>query len=156
VIRRYRSEDAPHLARIFHVAIETIAPAYYAPEQVAAWSGRGANAAQTHARCSDGRHVWVATDAADQPVAFIELETSGHVDMLFCDPVHARRGLASQLYTLLEAEAQRLNLLELTTEASACSRPAFAKWGFSEIRRNDFEQDGVKTFNFIMAKGLQR
>ncbi len=125
MIRFYRASDAVHVARIFHVAVEGIAPAFYSLEAVKAWSARGADAQGVQKRCSDGRIVWVAVDQDDQAVAFIDLMTNGHIDMLFCDPVYAGRGLASLLYAELERTAQSKMIRELTVEASACAKPAF-------------------------------
>ena len=154
LIRLYDSQDAEELANIFHAAVEGLAPKFYNPEQVKAWSARGADANETDRRCCDGRIVWVSTDAKNHPIAFIDLETNGHIDMLFCHPSHAGTGVASKLFQKLEARAKDLKIQTLTTDASAVAQAVFAKWGFETIKRNDFERNGVKIFNYSMSKQL--
>ena len=90
-IRDYQAKDAAVLAVIFNRAVAEIASSFYTPKQIVAWLGGGVEAGETH-----GRAVWVATD----------LEDDGHIDMLFCQPDWAARGIASGLYALLEASAR--------------------------------------------------
>ena len=109
-VRYYIASDASALADTFNRAVAEIASTAYPPEQVAAWLGGGMETGETHVRCSDGRAVWVATDDADTAIAFIDLEDDGHIDMLFCQPDWAARGIASGLYAQLEASARQPGL----------------------------------------------
>jgi putative acetyltransferase len=153
-VRLYEARDAEAVSSIFRNAVEGLAPKSYTPDQVAAWAARGVNADLTHKRCSDGRHVWVATDEQDKAVAFIDLEANGHIDMLFCHPTHAGQGVASKLFQALISQAETEKIETLTTEASAVAQPVFMHWGFETVRRNDFERNGVAMFNFSMVKYL--
>jgi putative acetyltransferase len=153
-VRLYEPRDAADIAYIFHAAIEGLAPKHYSPAQVAAWSARGADAEGVHKRCTDGRAVWVATDENAKTIAFTDCDQNGYIDMLFCHPDHAGRGVTSKLFRTLEAHARRANIQTLTVEASACAQPVFAHWGFETVTRNDFEVNGVAVFNFSMKKPL--
>ena len=153
-IRFYRADDAPHLGDIYVGAIRGLAPAGYTSAQVEAWAGRVANAEETHDRCSDGRLVLVATDHSDTPVAFIDLEDDGHIDMMFCRPDWAGRRVASALFRSIEAAAMERHMPRLYTEASEIAKPVFSKWGFNLVRRNDMEIDGIAIHNYIMEKPL--
>ncbi len=153
-VRRYESRDATALAQVFRAAVDGLAPKFYNPEQVRAWSARGANAVETDQRCCDGRTVWIATDDNDSPIAFIDLKASGYIDMMFCHPSHVGKGVMSKLYKTLELHAKDNEIEYLTTDASAVAQSVFDHWGFETLTRNDFERDGVKIFNFSMAKKL--
>ena len=109
-LRLYIASDAAALADTFNRAVAEIASSFYTPEQIAAWLGGGMEAGETHVRCSGGRAVWAAVDESDTAIAFIDLEDGGHIDMLFCQPQWAARGIASALYAQLEASARQPGL----------------------------------------------
>jgi putative acetyltransferase len=153
-IRQYRETDAVAVAAIFVQAVTLTGLRGYSAEQVAAWASGDRSPAATHARCSDGRLVLVAVDNEDTPIAFIDLEDDGHIDMLFCAPQHGGRGLASALYARLEAAALSRRMKRLFVEASEIAKPFFASRGFALIRRKDFEVDGVPIHNYAMEKHL--
>jgi len=153
-IRPYQPSDAPALADIFNRAVAEIASRHYPPAQIAAWLDGGMAADETHVRCSDGRLVLVATDVQDTPIAFIDLEPDGHIDMLFVSPDHAGQGAASTLYRELEAVARRRGLARLYVEASESSKPFFARHGFALLHRRDFTQGGTPVHNYAMDKRL--
>lgn len=153
-VRKYEASDAAALADVFNRAVAEIASAAYKPEQIVAWLGGGMEAGETDVRCSDGRSVWVATDDTDTAIAFIDLEDDGHIDMLFCQPEWAGRGIASALYAQLEASARQRGMPRLYVEASELAKPFFARKGFALLHRNDFTMDGVAVHNYAMEKRL--
>lgn len=153
-IRHYRPDDASRLGDVFVCAVEGLGPSGYTPEQVAAWSSRAKDPEETHRRCSDGRLVLVAADEFDTPIAFIDLEDDGHIDMMFCMPEWAGRGVASALYRQLQSIAASRGVSRLYTEASEIARPVFGKWGFRLLHRNDMKIEGVAIHNYAMEKIL--
>jgi putative acetyltransferase len=154
-IRSYSQSDAAKLSELYVSSIQGLAPRDYSPEQLAAWAGEAATPEENHAKCSDGRLVLVAVDERDEPLAYIDLEMDGHIDMLFCLPEAAGKGLASALYDELERRAMALNIARLYVEASEGSRPFFAHKGFMLLNRRDFEVDGVAVHNYNMEKLLR-
>jgi putative acetyltransferase len=153
-IRHYTACDADALADIFNRAVAEIASAAYAPAEIAAWLDGGLTAEESHARCSDGRTTWVAANDRDDAIAFTDLEDDGHIDMLYCLPDWARRGVASALYRELEAAARHRGMTRLYVEASEIAKPFFARHGFTRLHRNDFVHNGVATHNYAMEKRL--
>lgn len=153
-IRPYRAQDAAALSDLYVRSISGLAPKHYAPEQVAAWSGEAATPEENHDKCSDGRLVLVAVNESDQPLAYIDLEADGHIDMLFCLPEAAGQGVASKLYDALEAHARDLTIARLHVEASEGARAFFARKGFATLNRQDFEIGGVAMHNYAMEKML--
>src|SRR3546814_16841474 len=95
----------------------------WAPDEIdrAAWAARRAN-----------RPTWVA-ELDGVPVGFVDLEPDGHIDMLFVDADHQRRGIASVLLGQVEETAHDQGLTRLHTEASITARPFFERRGFRVI-----------------------
>ena len=102
----------------------------------------------------DGRLVLVAVDGNDTPIAFIDLENDGHIDMMFCVPDWAGRGIVSGLHARLEAAAIERGMVHLFTEASEVAKPFFLRRGYKLLHRNDMEIEGVAIHNYAMEKAL--
>ena len=61
-------------------------------------------------------------------------------------------GIASELLDRTEAEARRLGLRRLYTEASITAEPFFRSRGFSTVRPQTVEVRGHTFRNFVMDK----
>lgn len=153
-IRPYRDSDAEALAGIIYTAIEEIGPRRYTPEQVAIWAARRPGAEQFRQRAAKGDVLLVAVEETDWPVAYAILEADGHLDHLYCHPLHSRRGLADRLLEEAENVAQTQGNSRLYTEASELARASFERAGFSVSHRRDFDLGGVPIHNYAMEKPL--
>ncbi len=156
-IRAYQKEDAPALCRLFYETVQALGRYAYTPEQVAAWAPKIPDASAWHQRMS-GRLTLVAEDAKG-PAGFLELETSGHLDMLYCRADRIRRGVGTALYAAAEAQAKQAGRKRVFTEASAVARPFFLWHGFTELSERTFDRqtiDGVRVrmTNYAMEKAL--
>ena len=94
-------------------------------------------------------------DAGDRAVAYALLEPDGHLDMLYCAPVHSRKGLADRLLKEAQDAAREMKLKRLYTEASELARVAFERAGYAVQSRRDFEIEGVPIHNYAMEKRLK-
>lgn len=153
-IRSYRDADAGALADVYDRSVLAIGPRDYTPEQIAVWIGRGARADRFRTRMADGRRCWVAVDAADTAIAFIDLEADGHIDFLYASPEAAGSGVSGRLLDELEAAARADGMTRLYVEASEAARRFFLKRGFAVTARRDFEIDGVAIHNYAMERRL--
>ena len=72
-------------------------------------------------------------DSDGRPVAYIDLETNGHIDRLFCAPEAAGQGIASRLYDAVEAAARGQGIRSLFTEASELASRLFERKGFAVV-----------------------
>jgi putative acetyltransferase len=154
MIRAFRRDDAPALARLFHDAIHEIAAAHNSTEQISAWCPDVPDAARFAARGEDGRILLVAVDAADRPLAYGDVEADGHIDHLFCRPDVAGTGVAAALLEALEAAALARGVTRLHVEASEPARRFLERRGFTRLHRRDFEIGGVAIHNEKMEKRL--
>lgn len=154
-IRPYEARDAEVVARIFLSSVRGVGPAHYSAEQVTAWASLAPSAAAVHARASDGRMMLVAVDEADSPLAFIDLEADGHIDLLYCAPEFAGSGLADGLYEAVEAAARSGGIARLYSEASEAALRFFRKRGFVMLHRRDLKIGDVAIHNYAVEKPLK-
>ena len=157
-IRLFCKDDAEALAALTLAAIRAIGPRAYAPDQVAAWAARHPGPQRFVASAAKGDTILVAVDEADKPLAYALLEADGHLDMLYCHPDHAARGLAGQLLAEAEKRARAAGLAYLYTEASELARPVFERAGYALLHRRDFAIGSVDApvaiHNYAMEKRL--
>jgi len=153
-IRTYQRDDAAGVADVFYRSVHGVATSDYTEEQVRAWVPGRWDAEREHQRSGDGRLVLVAAGGRGQVIAFIDLESDGHIDRLFCAPEAAGRGIASRLYEGVEAAAREQGLGRLYTEASELARRFFERKGFVVLERQDKILRGVPIHNYRMAKTL--
>jgi putative acetyltransferase len=150
-LRPYRHEDAAVLTELYARSVRHYGPRAYSPAQVAVWAAM-ADVGRTAARCTDGRHVRVAQDAAGQVLGFGDLEADGHLDMLYIAPEAEGLRVGSLLYAALEQHARTLGLSRIFVEASELAKPLFERRGFATQGRNDMELEGVAIHNYRMEK----
>lgn len=153
-IRPYTDGDAEALAAVFERAVRGIGARDYSPAQVEAWIGPEPRADRFRAKMADGRRCWVALDGAGRVTAFVDLEASGHIDLLFADPDVAGRGVAADLLDVVEQTARDEGMTRLYVEASEAARRFLLKRGYAVERRRDFEIRGVAIHNYAMELRL--
>ncbi len=154
IIRAYKVGDAPKLAEVFFRSVREAALRDYTLAQVEVWAPTSPDPAKFAARAGDGRITLVATNAQDEPVAYADLEATGHIDHVYCHPDAVGTGVASQLVDHLEASARSMGLQRLFVEASEAARRLFQRKGFAEVERRDFDLQGVQIHNYLMEKAL--
>ena len=152
-VRGATAGDAPAVADLFYYTILNVNVGDYTGDQVEAWAGPAPDAGLWRGRIAGhgGRRMFVAT-ADEEIVGFAELEEDGHLDTLYVHHEHQGRGIASALLDRIEAEARRLGLVRLYTEASITAEPFFRARGFSVVRPQLVELRGHTFRNFVMEK----
>lgn len=107
----------------------------------------------------------MVAEEAGRPVGFAELEPNGHIDRVYVSADHQQRGIGRQLLTVVLAEARRVGLTRLFTEASITPRPFFEAQGFTVLAphivtcRGDYaaakqNRCGAEFVNFRMERVL--
>ena len=153
VIRDADSGDAEEIAILFFETVRRVNSRDYEPSQITAWAGTGVEVARWEERIAK-----VPTFIAmigDQIVGFAGFEPDGHIDTLFVHHAHQGEGIASRLLDHIEAEAGRLNLGRLHTEASITARPLFERRGFVVVAEQEVERQGVRLTNYRMERILE-
>jgi len=88
-------------------------------------------------------------------VGFGELEGNAHINHFFVHHHHQRRGVGNRIYAAIEAEARKLNLPRLFTEASITARPFFDRMGYQMVQEQTVTCRGQVFTNYVMEKRLQ-
>jgi putative acetyltransferase len=153
-VRLFRPEDAERLATIFYRSVREGALGPYSQIQVEAWAPNPPHPAMYTDRAVDGRILLVTAGEDDQPIAYGDVELSGHIDHLFCIPEQIGKGAASMLFDAPENRARVLEIPKLFVEASEVARPFFERKGFRVLRRNQIFRRGVELHNYAMEKML--
>lgn len=151
-LRPYRPDDALALLALFRDTIRRVNCRDYSPEQIAAWAPDDIDTVRWCGRF-EGRFVPVAEEAG-RPVGFAELEPDGHIDRVFISADHQRRGIGRQLLAAVVAEARRVGLARLFTEASITARPFFEAQGFVVLAPQVVACRGVGLVNYRMERVL--
>ena len=152
-VREMRPDDNAAVIEVFRASVRMAAGRDYSHEQVIAWAPDDIDPV-VWAKRYDTRQTWVA-DAEGTLAGFIELQSDGHLDMLYVHPVHQRQGIASALLQQVETAARDLGVERLYTEASITARPFFERRGFRLIARQTVVRGAQPFVNFRMDKALR-
>lgn len=99
------------------------------------------------------RNSYVAT-VDGESARFSDVDTHGHIDMMFVAPRYLRLGVAKQLLAHVETHARAKGLTELTANVSITARPFFERCGFLVQAEQHPVMVGVQLTNYAMKKNL--
>jgi putative acetyltransferase len=151
-LRPYLPVDAPLLADIFRLSIEELTGEDYNEDQQRAWA-QAADDLDEFAAKLEKELVLVATLGGD-PVGFIGLEGTDHIDLLYIHPAAAGQGVGSLLCDAIEKLAAARGTKKLVADASDNSQDFFRKRGYEAQQRNTVEVGGEWLANTTMQKVL--
>ena len=151
-MRPYRPDDAPALLGLFRDTIRRVNSRDYSPAQIAAWASDDIDTVAWAGRFT-GRFVPVAEEGG-RLVGFSDLEADGHIDRVFVSADHQGRGIGRQLLAAVVAEARRIGLARLFTEASITARPFFEAQGFAVLAPQVVTCRGAEFVNYRMERVL--
>ncbi|WP_431470667.1 acetyltransferase [Sphingosinithalassobacter sp. LHW66-3] len=131
-IRRNTPEDATRLFALWHAAVE-------ATHHFLSPADRSEIAAMVRDDYLPAAELWVASDAADCPVAFLGM-TGAHVDALFVDPAHHGRGVGRALMDF--ARARHAVLTVDVNEQNPRAVGFYERLGFVRTGRSPTDDQG--------------
>lgn len=151
-IRRFREEDAPATATLFHASVHGLTKDHYDQAQREAWAPHVPETA-TWLKRLRSQSAFVA-EQGGRIVGFMTLRPDGYLDLAFVAPGASRQGVASRLYDAINAEAKELGLTRLHAEASHLARPFFERQGWAVVKKQTVQRHGAALTNFVMEKHL--
>ncbi len=151
-VREFTGDDASATAQIFFDAVRLGTTEYYDERQRKAWAEKVPNDDEWRKRLQS-QHSLVA-ELDTRLVGFMTLDGHGHIDLAFVTPDLIGKGVAKALYERIEAEALRLGIRRLDTDASYLARRCFERQGWSIVRQRSVVKGDVSLSNFVMEKGL--
>ncbi|AOS44573.1 putative N-acetyltransferase YafP [Lacunisphaera limnophila] len=152
VLRSHQPADVPQLARLFHDAVHQTAGAHYTLEQRAAWSPPSPDLTRWRERLA--RQQVLLAESAGVLAGFCSWTVEGYLDLLFVDPAHGRRGVATTLYQAAEKSLRDHGATRVHTQASVTAQPFFLRQGFRVVRHQIVPTRGVDLPNAVMEKWL--
>lgn len=147
ILRPYRSEDCPALARLFYDTVHTVNARDYTPEQLDAWAD-GQVDLTAWDESFRAHHTLVAEENSEI-LGFADMDNMGYLDRLYVHKDYQSRGVATALCDALEAACPAK---AFTTHASLTARPFFEGRGYRVLRRQAVVRRGVALDNFVMEK----
>lgn len=151
-IQTYSSERAKEVADLFHQSVHAIDPSVYSPELKEAWAPTPVNYERWSERLNEKKPFIAVIE--NRVAGFIELDADGHIDCTYTHPDFQGNGVASTLYKHLLEEAKSRSIERLYVEASLIAKPFFEHRGFSVVKKNEIQKNGVSLINFSMEKYL--
>jgi putative acetyltransferase len=151
-IRDATTRDAAPIADLFYHTVLTVNVRDYSRAQVEAWAGPAPEPERWEKRIAAGERRTFVAEQVERVLGFAEFEGDGHIDTLYVHHEFQGCGIASRLLDRIEAEAQRLCLARLYTEASITARPFFERRGFSVVTPQRVEVRGQSFRNYRMEK----
>ncbi|MGK5594530.1 MAG: GNAT family N-acetyltransferase [Parachlamydiaceae bacterium] len=150
-IRRYVSQDAPFLAKIFYDTIHTINAKDYTKEQLDAWAPESSLQAERWSEKFARTRPFVAL-VNEEVVGFAEFEHSGFIDCFYCHHDWIGKGVGSTLMQKIFDEAQFMGITRLFSNVSTTAKPFFEKKGFSILEKQVVVRNDVELINYKMEK----
>lgn len=151
-IQAYSADNAREIADLFHQSVHSIAPSLYSSEQKEAWAPSPVDYERWAERLTVTKPFIAVIEG--RVAGFIELDADGHIDCTYTHPNFQGRGVASSLHEYLVAEASAKHIKRLYLEASLVAKSFFEHRGFSIVKKNEVQRNGVTLINFSMEKYL--
>ncbi|WP_342562366.1 GNAT family N-acetyltransferase [Paenibacillus sp. FSL R7-0345] len=155
IIRTFTEQDTTQIVALFYGTVHSINKRDYSQEQLNAWAAYEDESLRLNTwKVALSQNLSYVAEINTEIAGFADMTQAGHLDRLFVHKDYQRQGVASALVSTLEAEARRLGLVEIDTEASITAKPFFEQSGYRVVRRQTVERRGVQLENFVMVKRL--
>ena len=152
VFREGELTDLEALKALFFDTISTVNSKDYSKEQIEVWRSSVENK-DRWLELIDNQYVLVA-ETDDLIVGFITLKDSNYIDFLYVHEKHQGQKIAQQLYQKIEQKAKDNNSKSLKSDVSITARPFFKKMGFTVIKEQKIDREGIQLINYKMQKNL--
>lgn len=145
-LRRYKQSDCRELAELFYNTVHTVNAADYNNEQLKAWA-TGHVDLEAWNKSLQEHYSIVAVDNGII-VGFGDIDQTGYLDRLYVHADYQGRGIATAICNKLEQSVSG----KIVTHASVTAKPFFEKRGYTVIKEQRVERQGVFLTNFVMEK----
>lgn len=151
-LRSACARDYDACIALFQRSVDQLTAEHYDAEQRRAWAPPDPDRTLWHRRLATLQLCLLEDNG--QLAGFIGYSLDGHIDLLYCAPESARKGVASELYLAAERHLRGVGVTRLWTEASLAALPFFQAHGFRLIARQPVQRDGVSLLRCDMDKVL--
>lgn len=146
VIREYQAEDCKELMDLFYNTVHTVNAKDYTKEQLDVWATGQADLEKWNQ--SFQKHYSLVAVWDKVIAGFGDMDKTGYLDRLYVHKDYQRKGIATAICDQLERAASG----KIITHASITARPFFEKRGYTVVREQQIEREGIALTNFVMEK----
>lgn len=145
-IREYRSSDCKELTELFYNTVHMVNAKDYTKEQLDVWATGQADLKKWNQSLQEHYSIVVVEDGII--TGFGDIEKTGYLDRLYVHAGYQRKGIATAICNRLEAAVQE----NIVTHASITARPFFEKRGYTVVKEQQVERQGILLTNYVMIK----
>jgi len=145
-IREYQPSDCGELASLFYSTVHTINAKDYTDEQLDVWAAGNVDLEAWNS--SFLKHYTLVAVERDLIVGFGDIDKTGYLDRLFVHKDFQGNGIATAICNNLEQAVTGT----IIVHASITAKPFFEKRGYTVLRKQQVERQGIFLTNFIMKK----
>ncbi|MGN1319427.1 MAG: GNAT family N-acetyltransferase [Lachnospirales bacterium] len=150
ILRKYKSEDCPIIAKLFYDTVHNINIKDYTKEQVDVWAKK--DIALETLNLSLLQHFTIVALFNGIIVGFGDITKKGYLDRLYVHKDYQRKGIGTLICDKLE---QIIEVNKITTHSSITAKPFFEHRGYKIVKSQQVERDGILLSNYIMEKENQ-
>ncbi|MCM0623785.1 GNAT family N-acetyltransferase [Lysinibacillus sp. OL1_EC] len=151
----YHDDDLEEILQLFYETVHSVNAKDYSQAQLEAWAPLAIQPVKVATWQKTLRHnkTYVARKH-HQIVGFGDMTMEGYLDRLYVHKDFQGQGIASAIVDLLEADAKKLGLTHIYTDASLTARPFFERKGYQIMQTQTVERQGISLTNVSMVKLL--
>lgn len=144
--------DLKEMQELYLGTIQSVCTNDYNPAQIEAWTS-GVHNTERWIDVIRTQFVLLAV-IENKIVGFGTLKDGNYMDFFYIHKEHQRQGIANELLTKLELEAQIQHSKIITSDISITAKPFFERKGFTVKAEQRNIRLGVELINYKMEKEL--
>ncbi|MCI0766922.1 GNAT family N-acetyltransferase [Bacillus sp. TL12] len=154
-IIKFNKQDTKEIINLFYETVHSVNAKDYSKIQLDVWAPQEEKCNKIEIwRESFIQNITYVAKINDTIVGFSDMTHKGYLDRLYVHKNYQGKGIASALIDKIEAEARKLKLREIITNASITAKSFFQRRGYSIVCVQDVERKGVTLTNYHMRKAL--
>lgn len=146
ILRKYKPSDCPEMAELFYNTVHTVNAKDYTKEQLDAWASGTVDLDAWNRSFLE--HDTVVAVEDDRIVGFGDMDSTGYLDRLYVHADAQKKGVAAAICDELERGVNG----KIVTHASITAKPFFEKRGYTAVKEQQVERQGILLTNFVMEK----
>lgn len=151
VLRGYVESDLEEIAELFYNTVHSICNRDYTKEQLEVWATGKIDKETWHQ--SFWNHETMVAILENKIVGFGDLD-GAYIDRLYVHKDYQNIGIATEIVDKLEQLARDNKETIITVHASITARPFFEKRGYTIVKEQQVERQGIHLTNYVMEKNL--
>ena len=145
-IRMYRPSDCKILTELFYNTVHTVNARDYTEEQLNVWATGEVDLEKWNQSLQE--HFSVVAVDNGTVVGFGDIDHTGYLDRLFVHADYQGKGVGTAICNQLEQAVQGT----IVTHTSITAKPFFEKRGYSVMKEQSVERQGIFLTNYRMEK----